>query len=251
MYFPGIAALIVRYFDRDLNGTTLGRLGIERYYVWAWILFPSLIAATMAIDLFAGGARVDWSLQQLHSIHVYNQSSLHFLRQFAITQLLFAVLFGPMIHGFTTIGEELGWRDFLLPRLIRAGLDQRTALCATGAVWGLWHVPVILLGLEYVSRPYLGIPMFTTYAILVGIILGWLQLASGSVWVTAFAHGSINAVQRAALVLIVGYNPILSGTLGSLTGWFVLGAFVAWLGVTNRLPVRYNGSGAKSETSRG
>ncbi|HUA34854.1 MAG TPA: hypothetical protein VMA09_14695, partial [Candidatus Binataceae bacterium] len=34
MYFPGIAALIVRYFDRDLHGTTLGRLGIERYYVW-------------------------------------------------------------------------------------------------------------------------------------------------------------------------------------------------------------------------
>lgn len=240
MYFPGIAAIVVRYFDGDLSGTTLNRLGIKRYYWWAWFLFPSLIAATILVDLFAGGARVDWSLQQLHSIRTSAPSSLDSLGRFAIAQLVLAVLLGPIIHGLTTIGEELGWRDFLLPRLIRAGLSQWAALCATGAVWGLWHVPVILLGLEYVSHPFLGIPMFTAYAILVGIILGWLRLASGSVWIATLAHGSINAVQRAALVLIVGYNQTISGTLGSLTGWLVLSVFIAWLAMTHRLPVKYN-----------
>ena len=240
MYFPGIAALIVRYSDGDLRGTTLCRLGIRGYYCWAWFLFPLIIAATIAVDLLVGGARLDPSFQQLRSVSANGRLSLNFLRRFAIGQLALAILFGPLIHGLTTVGEELGWRDFLLSRFIRAGVDQWIALCATGAIWGLWHVPLILLGLEYAAHPYFGIPMFTIYAILVGIILGWLQLASGSVWIPALAHGSINAVQRAALVFIIGYNPILSGPLGSLTGWLILASFIARLVITRRLPVKYS-----------
>ena len=169
---------------------------------------------------------------------------------FAVWQLVVAVVVLPPVHALTTIGEELGWRDFLLSRLMGIGLTQWTALIVTGAVWGIWHAPVILMGLEYVGYPYAGIPMFVVYAILVGVILGWLQLASGSVWVPAIAHGSINAVQRAALIFVTGYNPLIAGTLGSLAGLASLISFIAWLRWTRRLPVKSIGPLASEVEAR-
>ena len=87
------------------------------------------------------------------------------------------------------------------------------------------------------DHPLLGIPWFIGYAVLVGIILGWLQLASGSVWLPALAHGSKNAAQRAALVYVTGYNSLVGGPLGSLVGWIVLAAFIGWIWLSGRLPV--------------
>ena len=240
MYFPGIAALVVRLavLKDDLRDTTLFGLGRRRYYLWAWLLFPFLITVTIFLDVFSGAARPDWALEHLRAMFVAaGPSPPSDLARFALRQLATAAVFGPPLHALTTIGEELGWRDFLLRHLIRMGFDQRTALIASGAVWGLWHVPVILLGLEYVGHPVIGVPMFVIYAVLVGVIIGWLQLASGSVWVSALAHGSINAFQRAALVFISGYDSAIGGGLGSLVGWISLSVFVAWLAFSGRIPV--------------
>ena len=79
--------------------------------------------------------------------------------------------------------------------------------------------------------------MFVVYTILVGTVIGWLYLASGSVWVAALAHGSINSVQRAALVFIAGYDGLVAGGLGSVIGWIPVAAFIAWLAYSRRLPV--------------
>jgi membrane protease YdiL (CAAX protease family) len=240
MYFPGIAALAVRFvvLKEDLRNTTLFQLGRPRYYVWAWLLFPILITATIFLDVLSGAARPDWTLEHLRAMFVAGgQPPPSNLARFALQQLATAAVLGPPLHALTTIGEELGWRDFLLRHLIRMGFDQKTALVASGAVWGLWHLPVILLELEYVEHPLIGAPMFVVYAVLVGVIIGWLQLASGSVWVSALAHGSINAFQRAALVFIFGYDSAIGGGLGSLVGWISLSMFVAWLAFSGRIPV--------------
>lgn len=240
MYFPGIAAIIVRFLvSHDLPHTSVVHLGRPRYYLWGWFLFPVLIGLTILLEILTGTARPDWMFSELSAIREISHVPLSpHPAMFAVTQLFVAIGVGAPLHALTTIGEELGWRDFLLPRLMRTGFTQSSALVATGLVWGLWHIPVILLNLEYIGHPYLGIPMFTGYAVLVGIILGWLQLASGSVWVPAIAHGSINAVQRAALIFVTGYNPLIAGPLGSLIGWIPLAIFIGWLRWSGRLPVR-------------
>jgi membrane protease YdiL (CAAX protease family) len=241
MYFPGLAALGVQRFilKEGLGTSTLFRIGRARFYLWAWMLFPILIVITVCLDLSTNTAQLDRDFSHLQSLFaVAGRPPPADLRQFAIGQLMTALLIGPPLHALTTIGEEVGWRDFLLRRLIRTGFNEWTALLISGAIWGLWHIPVILLGLEYVNNPFLGIPVFVVYATLVGIILGWLQLASGSVWVPAIAHGSINAVQRALLVFITGYNGLISGGLGSVIGWLPLTAFIVWLACSRRLPVR-------------
>jgi membrane protease YdiL (CAAX protease family) len=239
MYFPGVAALVAGRFvlGEGLHDTTLLRLGHRRYYLGAWMLFPLLIFACLVLDIGTGAARWDPTFSQLSTrFSAAGATAPSDLRYFAIGNLMVELLAGPAMHAITTIGEELGWRDFLLRHLIRSGFRQRPALLITGIVWGLWHIPVILLELEYVGHPFLGIPMFVVYAILAGIIIGWLYLASGSVWVAAIAHGSLNAVQRAALVFIVGYDGLIAGGLGSILGWIPLAAFIAWLAFSGRLP---------------
>jgi len=45
-----------------------------------------------------------------------------------------------------TLGEEYGWRGYLLPRLLPLGELKATLIVAL--IWALWHVPILLIGLE-------------------------------------------------------------------------------------------------------
>lgn len=50
------------------------------------------------------------------------------------------------LSGFLrAAGEELGWRAFLLPLLIRAFDSFGIASAIVGVVWGLYHVPIMVL----------------------------------------------------------------------------------------------------------
>ena len=77
----------------------------------------------------------------------------------------------------------------------------------------------------------------TGFCVLLGIIFGWLRLASGSVWPAALAHGSLNAVAGFPLVLLTPFDTAVGGMLTSLVGWLPQLAFIAWLAWSGRLPV--------------
>jgi membrane protease YdiL (CAAX protease family) len=89
--------------------------------------------------------------------------------------------------------EEIGWRAWLLPRLVPR-LGARVAVVATSIVWGLWHVPFGLSGIQHIDgmsalRVAIGVPLGTMVA---GLIIGWLWLRTNNVWIVALAHGSFN-----------------------------------------------------------
>lgn len=99
----------------------------------------------------------------------------------------------PFINFLPALGEEYGWRGFLLPKLI-AKYNLIIGLLLTGTIWGLWHAPVILMGYNYPHHPdLLGVTAFTVWCILAGFFLGWLRLKSESVFPAALGHGAINA----------------------------------------------------------
>ena len=90
------------------------------------------------------------------------------------------------------LGEEIGWRGFLLPRLVaQAGF---TWGCLTsGVIWAVWHYPGLLLA-DYNAgtRPGFALACFTLMVIADSYILGWLRLKSGSLWPAAILHASHN-----------------------------------------------------------
>jgi len=64
-----------------------------------------------------------------------------------------------------TFGEEFGWRGYVQEKFIKNfGLNR--GLFLLDAIWGYWHLPIILMG--------------------------WIYLRSRSIWLPALAHASLN-----------------------------------------------------------
>src|SRR3712207_7188827 len=51
---------------------------------------------------------------------------------------------GMVVGLVLAAGEEIGWRGYMLTRLIDAGVPR--PVFASGLIWALWHVPLVLGG---------------------------------------------------------------------------------------------------------
>ncbi len=100
-----------------------------------------------------------------------------------VVSLVQFILLGPIINLIPTLGEELGWRGYLLPKL-REFFKTRTALIISGAVWGIWHAPIIAqghnYGTEYLGFPWLGILAMVVFCLSLGIIEGYISIRLNS-----------------------------------------------------------------------
>jgi membrane protease YdiL (CAAX protease family) len=239
MWGPGFAAIFVTLVIARQPFHTLGlnRLGAKRPYLWAWFLPPVLIVLSGLLTVLLGLGKIDFSFAFMRQQMEQTNTSLPIpVGAIVALQIIQALIFGPLINLLFTLGEELGWRGFLLPRLLPLG--RWKALILTGLIWGLWHAPAIAQGHNYPDHPTLGILLMTVFCILLGIIIGWMYLCSRSPWVAAIAHGSLNAwAGLPILFLEPGYDTALGGTLTSMTGWMVMLLFIGWLVWSRRLPV--------------
>jgi len=120
-------------------------------------------------------------------------------------------------------------------------LGQKRAILWSGVIWGVWHIPAVLQGLNYPDQPVLGPILMVFFTVFLGTTFSWLYLRTQSPWAPALAHGSVNAVAGLPLLFMGGVNIILGGTLASLVGIAVLALFAAWLWNSGRLPVRMPG----------
>lgn len=99
------------------------------------------------------------------------------------TSILTLFLGGPL-------GEELGWRGFLLPRLQRK-LKPLYASLIIGIVWACWHLPLFFIPgtSQHGSSFYLFLLMVTCYA----IQFTWVyNRTNGSLIFPILFHTSIN-----------------------------------------------------------
>lgn len=133
------------------------------------------------------------------------------------------------------LGEEIGWRGWLLPKLMPLG--PVPAIVVSGVVWGTWHAPVLLLGYNYPTAPgWLGVLCMVVMCTLVGAVFGWLRLRSGSVWPAALAHAAFNASAGSILLFAAAGAPIdtTRATVLGWSGWIVPLAVVVLLVATGR-----------------
>ena len=122
------------------------------------------------------------------------------------------------------LGEELGWRGWLLPALTaRVGLARATAL--TALIWYLWHLPILLGGAADAFWFALAIGGLS---ILFALLLLWTR---GSVWASACAHGSVNA----PLVFLGAILPQADHRLA----WSYLSAMLAVAGLAALICTRH------------
>ncbi len=241
MFGPAAAALLTR----RVLGEGLGDMGLgisstgspDRWYAYAWIGTPIVLAAGLLLALAIGGQHWDLLANFRHALT--SESTASQLRSLPPTGVLLAIetaaalTVAPAINGFFAAGEELGWRGHLLIRLAPWG--RLRAALAVGVVWGLWHAPLIVIfGYEYSGYPWLGPFFFCLFTIPLSVILAWLRFRSGSVWPGAFAHGALNAQAGLVLLALTHANPLLTPPVG-LLGIIPVAAVAVWLVVSGRL----------------
>ncbi|MEX5635036.1 CPBP family intramembrane glutamic endopeptidase [Parafrankia sp. FMc2] len=96
------------------------------------------------------------------------------------------LLFGGVVFSVVILGEEIGWRGFLLPRL-REVTSPRRAAVITGFLHGLFHVPLITLTTSYdsVGSPWLVAPIVVATITAAGVFYAWPWERSASIWPVA------------------------------------------------------------------
>jgi uncharacterized protein len=241
MWAPGIAAIVTTLFveKQPFKALRLNTLGPKRFYLAAWFLPPLLTLATLGVTLLLHTGTFDPNFTMMRDALAKAPAGTAMppIEIIVFGQLAFGVLLAPFINVLFALGEELGWRGFLLPKLMPLG--QWKAILISGAIWGLWHAPTTLLhGYNFPQHQYLGVLVMTVGCTLLGIIFSWLYLNTRSPWVTALAHGAFNASPGLAFFFLKpGFDAALGGLALGLAGWIPMVLFTGWLMWTKRLPV--------------
>jgi uncharacterized protein len=126
------------------------------------------------------------------------------------------LLFGALQDFKYAAGEEIGWRGYMLTRLIDAKIPA--PILISGLVWGLWHAPLIVSG-QYASgpHPFLSVCLFVVGIVAGGYVFAWLRLSSGSIWPCIWGHGAWNAIIQGAFDRSTAVPSMWVGESGVLT----------------------------------
>lgn len=125
-FTPALAALIIAFaYDRGRGvKELLGRLFVLRFPVHWWLV-------ALALPL----------LPQWSGVYLWSAAFDEPLRFPSLTEWLKSFLMLALINGLFSIGEELGWRGFMLPRMLtRLGWVKAAVLM--GLFWSFWHFPI-------------------------------------------------------------------------------------------------------------
>ena len=100
-----------------------------------------------------------------------------------LTVALAILISGPL-------GEELGWRGFALPKLLKS-YSATLAGIILGLIWGLWHLPSFFAsGLPQGS---IQIPLFLVAAVAISVIVTWIFVnTKGNVFISFLVHYTLN-----------------------------------------------------------
>ncbi|MGB4985776.1 MAG: CPBP family intramembrane glutamic endopeptidase [Erysipelotrichaceae bacterium] len=174
MWIPAVAAVVTKLIlERSLRG--LGFIPHKNQYLLVSYIIP-LIGCLIVYGIC-------WGLQ----IGILNVELLQYM---SIPTLLGVP--GVLLSLLTAVGEEIGWRGYLVPKLLETNSFNKTVLIS-GIIWNLYHYPLIFFG-GYNSGVNIGfaIVMFTISIFCVCTITAYLRFKTNSFWAPALFHASHN-----------------------------------------------------------
>jgi membrane protease YdiL (CAAX protease family) len=223
MFTPAVASVIARVSLHEGFADVSFRLGGpegKRAMGLAW-LYPivvGLFAYTIAWTTGLAGFRPPLSACS----HLYVDAAAPNL----IASLLVSTTLGTAFNCLSAFGEEAGWRGYMLTRLVIAGVPK--PVFASGLVWALWHVPLILSGQHAAgARRELSATLFVIGVIAEAYLVAYLRLRSGSVWPAVIMHGAWNAVIQGTFDRATVGTPAAVGESGWLTVIFSVAFMLA------------------------
>jgi uncharacterized protein len=221
MWAPAFAAIgtQLRYGEsiREGCGLALGRL---RWVGLAWITPVALVAGTIGIGTALPGVSftTDYAVVLLE-LGLSQDEAAEAIAQLETVPVPPAVLLvvqglvaGLTINALAALGEELGWRGLLLTELAPLGFWKLSIF--TGAIWGIWHAPIILQGHNFPDTPLVGVFVMTAATIAMAPIYTYLTVRAQSVLAATLLHGSFNGLGALSLVYLTGAGNLVTAPVG-------------------------------------
>jgi membrane protease YdiL (CAAX protease family) len=246
MTTPALAALVVVFFVErpPRKAEALGLWPVKpvgrliRYGVLAIVVSIALVLVALPVGALLGVYPADFAnfsaFQQVLDARA-GAAELPVSTGALVAIQLVTLPLAAFVNLVPALGEELGWRGWLLPKLMPLG--ALPAVLVSGVVWGAWHAPLVLLGYNYPDAPgWLGVAAMIVMCTLVGTVFGWLRLRSGSVWPAALAHAAFNGAAGSYLLFAEAGQPIdtTQATILGWSGWIVPLVLVVVLLATGR-----------------
>ncbi len=242
MFLPIIAALILQVIVYREPVKDIGiNLKWSNWFIVAALIPVVYALCTFGVSLLIPGIKYDPDMaafmEKMSKAITPEQvemakKQMEPLKPFMLLISVFqAIIYGMTINAVFAFGEEAGWRGFMLKSL--QGKNFYAAALIIGAVWGIWHAPVIIQGHNYPEHPVIGIFMMTVWTMLLSPLLSYVTIKSGSVIAAAIFHGVLNASGAIPIMYISGGNDLTTGITG-LAGFITLIIFNILLFVYDR-----------------
>lgn len=231
-------------FTRLVTKEGWGHLGLRlnfrrgwRFYLAAWLLPLLAVIVGGGIYYMLYPQSFDPSLNSVRTTFASVPSLAANPWLGLLVIFLQIMLVSLIINSIASIGEELGWRAYLLPKLMilfggagsgvfgvsAANTGARRAALLVGLVWGVWHFPLFFMSSSLTLPFALVYMLFTALA---SVLLSWVTLRSGSAWTASVGHGMLNGTSALPTLMLTGTgNPLLgpapTGLVGML-GYLIL-----------------------------
>lgn len=236
MFVPATCSILTRLITKEGFGNLYLRPhfkgNIKKYLI---IFFgpTALLFLSTAVYFLIFPGKFDPEFTVLSGLAASKFTAGLTVNMLLLIMVLQIVVIGPVINIIPTLGEELGWRGYLLPKL-RNIVSDRAALIITGVIWGVWHTPIIAMGhnygTEYIGYPWLGILAMIVFCVVLGVIEGYAAIRFESVIPAAMIHSLVNAGAGFPIFLAKsGYNPLLGPSITGLAGMIPFAAFAVIL----------------------
>lgn len=227
MWCPGFAGIVTALiFRRNLKGFgwlpgNLKWLLLAYFIPIAYSLVTYSVIWTSGLGGFPNPAYLKDVLSRFPQATVALSVARHLLD-------LMVISFIPGL--LKPLGEEIGWRGFLVPQLSKTFSYAKVSIIV-GIIWAVWHYPAILCTDYNIGTPaWCAIPCFTILVIEVSFVSAWLRLRSKSLWPCVLLHSSHNAIVQEFFTPITidkGYTKFFIDEFG--VGLVIAAGVVAWL----------------------
>jgi membrane protease YdiL (CAAX protease family) len=216
MFFPAAAVLAVMVAIKEPANINWRALPV-RYLPLALFLMPVVMHAVMLAMTIHFTGVLPWQvwLTPQPDGHFHTPPELGWGTltggELALRMVLNAVT-GLAIVSLLAFFEEIGWRAWLLPRLMQR-MGTQKSIAAVASIWALWHVPFLLSGATHLAH----VPVRTAAFVLpvgdlgAGMVIGWLWIRTESIWIVSIAHGALNNWGQYAFKFMRDQPPVSTG----------------------------------------